>query len=44
VCSSDLYSHIQVDGYKALEAGQEVDFVLVTKDKGPQAEQIRVIG
>jgi cold shock protein len=38
------YSHIQADGYKALDAGQEVEFVLVTKDKGPQAEQIRVIG
>jgi len=38
------YSHIDIDGYKSLEAGQKVDFVLVTKDKGPQAEQIRIIG
>lgn len=34
------YSDIQVNGYKTLEAGQEVEFDVIETDKGVQAVNI----
>lgn len=36
------FSQIQKDGFKTLEEGQEVEFDVVEKEKGPQAENITV--
>jgi CspA family cold shock protein len=38
------FSQIQVDGYKSLEEGQSVSFDVVQGQKGPQAENITVVG
>jgi CspA family cold shock protein len=37
------YSAIQMDGYKALEDGQRVDFQVTQGPKGPQAENVTVV-
>ncbi len=37
------YSAIQADGYRSLEEGQRVEFEVTQGQKGPQADQIRVI-
>ncbi len=37
------YSQIKVKGRKALRPGQEVSFTLVQGDRGPQAENVRVL-
>ncbi len=37
------FSAIQMDGYKLLEDGQRVEFEIATGQKGPQAEQVRLI-
>ena len=34
------YSSIQVDGYKALKEGDEVEFDVIQGNKGPQADQV----
>lgn len=42
----DIFVHwsaIQVDGFRALEEGQRVDFELGEGQKGPQAESVRLI-
>ncbi|MGP3634331.1 cold-shock protein [Streptomyces sp. 24-1644] len=42
----DIYVHfsaIQADGYQTLEDGQRVEFEIAQGQKGPQAEQVRVI-
>ncbi|WAH99019.1 cold-shock protein [Arthrobacter sp. MMS18-M83] len=42
----DIFVHwsaIQMDGYRALEEGQRVDFELGEGQKGPQAESVRLI-
>ena len=38
------YSAILMDGYKALEDGQRVDFQVTQGPKGPQAENVTVVG
>jgi CspA family cold shock protein len=35
------FSAIQMDGFKTLSEGQEVEFELVTGDKGPQAANVQ---
>ncbi|PRZ36618.1 putative cold-shock DNA-binding protein [Antricoccus suffuscus] len=38
------HSAIQMDGYRALEEGQRVEFEVTQSEKGPQADQVRVAG
>jgi CspA family cold shock protein len=43
---SDVFVHfsaIQTDGYRSLEENQRVEFEIVQGQKGPQAEQVRVV-
>lgn len=35
------YSAINMDGFKTLEEGQEVQFEIVEGDKGPQATNVK---
>ncbi|CUU60472.1 cold-shock DNA-binding protein family [Frankia sp. EI5c] len=37
------YSAIVMDGYKALEEGQRVEFQVTQGQKGPQADAVRVV-
>ena len=37
------YSNIAGDGFRNLEAGERVNFVIEDSDKGPQAVQVTVI-
>ena len=37
------FSAIEMDGYKALDDGQRVEFEIAQGQKGPQAERVRVI-
>ena len=37
------YSAIQMDGYKALDEGQRVEFEVTQGPKGPQADAVRVV-
>jgi CspA family cold shock protein len=42
----DVFVHhtaIQMEGYKTLEEGQRVEFVIVRGEKGPQADSVVVI-
>jgi CspA family cold shock protein len=34
------YSSIQLDGYKTLKEGDEVEFNVIQGNKGPQADQV----
>jgi len=38
------YSQIQADGFKNLEEGQKVEFDVTQGAKGPQAENITLVG
>lgn len=43
---SDVFAHysaIEMDGYKTLKAGQQVDFELVDGDKGKHAAHITLV-
>jgi CspA family cold shock protein len=37
------YSAIVADGYRTLEEGQRVEFVVTQGDKGPQASEVMVV-
>jgi cold shock protein len=37
------YSAIQSDGYRSLDEGQAVEFEITQGQKGPQADQVRVL-
>ena len=37
------FSEIQSEGFKTLKDDQEVEFELVSGDKGPQAKNVRVV-
>lgn len=37
------YSAIQSDGYKSLKEGDAVAFDIIQGEKGPQADQVRVV-
>jgi CspA family cold shock protein len=37
------FSQIQMEGYKTLKTGQDVEFELIDGDKGKQAQNIRSI-
>ncbi|MGH8869774.1 MAG: cold-shock protein [Actinomycetes bacterium] len=37
------YSAIQADGYRSLEENQRVEFEITQGQKGPQADDVRVI-
>jgi CspA family cold shock protein len=37
------YSAIQSDGYRSLDEGQRVEFDVTQGQKGPQADQVRVV-
>ena len=37
------YSAIVADGYRSLDEGQRVEFEVTQGQKGPQADQVRVI-
>jgi len=36
----DVFVHILEDGYRSLEEGQRVEFVVTQGDKGPQASEV----
>jgi CspA family cold shock protein len=38
------YSSIAMDGYRSLDEGQRVEFELAQGNKGPQADQVRLVG
>jgi CspA family cold shock protein len=38
------YSSIQQDGYRSLDEGQRVEFEVAQGTKGPQADQVRIVG
>ena len=43
---TDVFVHwsaIQMDGYRSLEEGQQVEFEVGTGQKGPQAEAVRAL-
>ncbi|MFD1212941.1 cold-shock protein [Arthrobacter sp. GCM10027362] len=43
--NSDVFVHwsaIQMEGYRALEEGQRVEFEIGEGQKGPQAEEVRI--
>jgi CspA family cold shock protein len=37
------YSGINGEGYRSLEEGQRVDFVIVQGEKGPQAQDVNLL-
>jgi CspA family cold shock protein len=37
------FSSIEMDGFKALDDGQRVEFEIVQGQKGPQAERVRLV-
>jgi CspA family cold shock protein len=37
------FSAIQQEGYKQLKEGDKVEFEVIKGDKGPQADQVRII-
>ena len=42
----DVFVHFQAivgDGYKTLQEGQQVEFIVAQGQKGPQAQEVKVI-
>lgn len=43
----DVFVHFQAivsDGYRSLQEGQKVEFIVTQGQKGPQAQEVKVIG
>jgi CspA family cold shock protein len=43
----DVFVHFQAivsDGYRSLQEGQKVEFTVTQGQKGPQAQEVKVIG
>jgi CspA family cold shock protein len=43
----DVFVHFQAivsDGYRTLQEGQKVEFTVTQGQKGPQAQEVKVIG
>jgi len=38
------YSSIEGDGYRSLQEGAEVEYDVVSDQKGPRADNVRVVG
>ena len=38
------YSAINAEGYRSLDEGQQVEFVVVDGQKGPQAKDVTIVG
>ena len=44
--ADDVFVHYQAiegDGYKTLEEGQQVEFTVTQGQKGPQAQEVKVV-
>jgi CspA family cold shock protein len=37
------YSAIQSEGYRSLDEGQRVEFVIAQGPKGPQADEVKIV-
>jgi CspA family cold shock protein len=37
------YSSVQMDGYKSLKEGDKVEYDVIQGDKGPQADNVRIV-
>jgi CspA family cold shock protein len=38
------FSSVQMDGYKSLKEGDAVEFDVIQGEKGPQADNVKIVG